>query len=399
MTHFWTLVVDVVCWVLLLPTVGFLGYVAYQKSDDRRMLVLKWIVSVPLVLMILALTHLAIPYTAIIILAPSITLGLIWTPSVATALIKPLTGAFDGGNEEVEKAKPFYFLAEGKRRKGLYQEAIAEVRKQLEQYPGDYEGYMKLASIQMEDLKNLPAAQATLNEFMELPASTPANIVATLHLLADWQLQFARDGQAACRSLQRVVDLYPDTPFAHAAAQRIARLGTANEATEARYNRKFTVVPGEKDIGLRKETAPESAVADPDALAAEYVKQLELHPLDTETREKIAILYAEQFHRLDLASDQLEQLIAVPAEPPKHVARWLNLLATLDIKHAQNLEAAERALHRIIEKFPGGAQAEMAATRLAGLQGELKAGQKSPAKMMGSYKKDLGLKPGHGSSQ
>ena len=39
------------------------------------------------------------------------------------------------------------------------------------------------------------------------------------------------------------------------------------------------------------------------------------------------------------------------------------------------------------------------ATRLAGLQGELKAGQKSPAKMMGSYKKDLGLKPGHGSSQ
>jgi tetratricopeptide (TPR) repeat protein len=134
-------------------------------------------------------------------------------------LIKPLTGTFDGGNEEAE-AKPFYFVAEGKRRKGLYEEAIAEVRKQLEQFPGDHEGYMKLASIQMEDLKDLPAAQATLNEFLGLPGRAPNEMAAALHLLADWQLQFGRDAQAAIGSLQRIVQLYPGTSFAHAAEPR-----------------------------------------------------------------------------------------------------------------------------------------------------------------------------------
>ena len=86
---------------------------------------------------------------------------------------------------------------------------------------------MKLASIQMEDLKDLAAAQATLNEFLELPDRAPNEVVGALHLLADWQLQFARDAQAAMASLQRVVQLYPDTPFAHAAEQRIAHLGSA----------------------------------------------------------------------------------------------------------------------------------------------------------------------------
>jgi tetratricopeptide (TPR) repeat protein len=395
MTHPWANAIDTVCWVLVLPVLAFLAYRSYGRSDDRGRLVLKWVISAPLVWAILVLIRSHNPYVPIFLLAPAVILGLLWAPSIGAILAGPLTGVFDGGSEEAE-AKPFYFIAEGKRQRGLYEEAIAEVRKQLEQFPGDFEGYMKLASIQMEDLKDLPAAQATLDEFLELPGRAPNEVAGTLHLLADWQLQFGRDAQAAIGSLQRIVRLYPGTPFAHAAEQRIAHLGSADETSRIRYQGKFTMAPGERDIGLRKDSAPVSAPADPHALAEEYVRQLELHPSDTDTREKLAVLYAEEFQRLDLAADQLEQLIALPAEPPKHVARWLNLLATLHIKVAQDAAAAESALHRIIERFPGGALADVAVSRLASLQSELKSSQKSPTKTLGAYEKDIGLKQSHG---
>ncbi len=398
MTHLWTNAVDVVCWVLLVPVLAYLAIRAYGRSEDRRALVRRWIISVVLLCIIGLFARIDTPFKVFLIIPPSVMLGFLWVPTVTSFLIKPVTSTFDGGTDEVDP-KPFYFTAEGKRRKGLYEEAIADVRKQLALFPGDYEGYMKLASIQMEDLKNLPAAQATLNEFLQLPDRAAGDVVAVLHLLADWQLQFGKDAQAAIGSLQRIVELFPGTPFAHAAEQRLAHLGSADETSRVRYHSKFTVAPGERDIGLRKDSAPVSAPADPDALAAEYVKQLESHPFDTETREKLAVLYAEQFQRLDLATDQLEQLIALPAEPPKHVARWLNLLATLHIKHAYNIEAAERALHRIIERFPGGALASVAVSRLASLQSELKSSQRSPTKTLGAYEKDIGLKQAHGSSQ
>ena len=234
------------------------------------------------------------------------------------------------------------------------------------------------------------------NIYYSLARTETREVIGALHLLADWQLQFGRDAQAAIGSLQRIVQLYPGTPFAHAAEQRIAHLGSADETSRVRYQGKFTMAPGKRDIGLRKDSAPVPAPADPHALAEEYVRQLELHPSDTDTREKLAVLYAEAFQRLDLAADQLEQLIGLPAEPPKHVARWLNLLATLHIQVAHDVAAAESALHRIIERFPGGALADLAVSRLASLQSELKPSQSTPTKTLGSYEKDIGLKQTHG---
>jgi outer membrane protein assembly factor BamD (BamD/ComL family) len=390
MKHLLGNVVDLLCWVLALPALVFVGYRSYVQSDDRRSLVIKWIISAPLIVILDLIIRIPNPYAPILLLFPAITLGFIWAPSLGSILVAPLTSAFDGGEEETE-AKPFYFTAEGKRRKGLYEEAIAEVRKQLEKFPGDHEGYLKLAAIQMENLKDLPAAEATLNEFLEQPDHAPNEIAGVLHLLADWQLQFGHNAKAAMASLQRIVELYPGSPFDHAAKQRIAHLGSADETNRVRHESKFAVPPRERDVGLRKESAPAAAATDPDALAAEYVKQLELHPSDTETREKIAVLYAEQFQRMDLAVNQLEQLIALPEEPPRHVARWLNLLATLQVKHSRNVAAAQNALQRIVEKFPGSALATVAAMRIASLPSELAALQKSPLKTMGAYEKNLGL--------
>jgi tetratricopeptide (TPR) repeat protein len=384
MTHLLSNVIDLLCWVLVIPAAIFVGYHSYERSADRRGLVRKWIITVPLVMLIWTLMHVkgsAALVTLLVLVPATVVLALMWTPNIIALLSQPLTGAFDGGIEEVD-AKPFYFLAEGKRRQGLYAEAIEEVRKQLELFPGDFEGYMKMATIQMESLKDLPAAEASVAEFLAAPDRAPNEMVSALQVLADWKLQFGRDTDGARESLERIVQLYPGTSFAHAAQQRIARLVTTDEAREVRERGPLEIGTRERNIGLRKEVAALAVAADPNVLAEEYGKQLESHPSDTATREKLAVLYAEQFHRIDLAAAQLEQLIALPAEPPKHVAHWLNLLATLHIKTASDADSAQNALRRIIARFPGGALAEVANRRLATLKAELKGGQSTAIKVL-----------------
>jgi tetratricopeptide (TPR) repeat protein len=380
MHHLWAIALDWICWLLVLVLGGAIGFWVYERSDDRRALVRRWIISAFLILIMIAIPIRKVPF---LIILPYLILAFLWIPSLTNLLLKPLTGAFDGGMDHDTGPKPFYFLAEGQRRKGLYQEAIVEVRKQLEIFPGDFEGFIKLASIQMEDLKDFPAAEATLNECLAEPGRTPQNVVSALHLLADWQLQHARDARGARGALERIVQLYPGTPFAHAAEQRIARLGSADETRRVREESRFQVGTRERGIGLRKEAvAVPMAPVDPNTLAEEYGKQLELHPSDTATREKLAVLYGEEFGRIDLAAVQLEQLIALPAESSKHVAHWLNLLATLHIRIANDVPAAENALRRIIGRFPEGALASVAERRLATLKGELKGSQTTVSKAL-----------------
>ena len=303
-----------------------------------------------------------------------------------------LTGGMDGGTQQVEP-QPYYSIAEAKRRNSEYEEAVRLVREQLEKFPGDFPGAMLLASIQAENLRDLPGAQATLETWMQGPASTPTGCASALTALADWQLQIAQDPAAARAALERIIAKMPDTTLAHQAAQRVAHLPTVEHLAAMHAGVAKDFPPGEKFIGLRKSlTGPANAV-NPDAVAEAYVRQLEEHPADTETREKLALLYAEHFQRLDLAVDQIEQLIQCPNESPRHIARWLNLLADLHIQHANDVPAAEAALKRIEEMFPGTGLAEGTHERLGALQRETKAGQKTQLKTLGQYEKNIGLKP------
>jgi hypothetical protein len=201
-----------------------------------------------------------------------------------------------------------------------------------------------------------------------------------------------RDAAAARATLERIVMALPGSQFAHAAEQRIAALEGTAATMDFRKHARFEVRRREPDVGLRHVPQIEPQSPDADTLAAQYVSQLESHSADTATREKLAVLYAEQFARLDLAVDQLEQLISLPDETPKHVARWLNLLATLHISIAHDEAGARMALLRIGQKFPKSALAEVAAMRLARLGSEMKAGIASTSKPLGVYEKDIGLK-------
>ena len=319
-----------------------------------------------------------------------------WAPNVGSMMSGWLTNAIDGGDVPLER-QPFYSVAETKRGAGHPQEAVALVREQLEKFPGDFHGTLLLASIQAEDLNDLPGAQLTLERWMESPAATPQGMASALTAIADWQLKYAQDPEAARLALERIVKELPNTPAAHQTAQRLAHLPTAEHLAATRTRVPVELHPGAKDLGLRQ--AGMAAVApseDPDLLAEEYVKQLERHPADTATREKLAVLYASHFHRLDLAVNQLEQLIAFPNESPRHVVHWLNMLADLQIRFGNDLAGAEATLRRILEQFPTPALAEPARVRLASLERELKGGQPAQVKTLGHYEKNLGLKKAKG---
>jgi len=324
-----------------------------------------------------------------------IILSIIWTPQIGGLLSRLLTNAMDGGNEPPEP-KPYYSVALAKRKLEKPLEAIVEIRKQLAQFPNDFEGVLLLAGVQAEDQKDLPGAEITLANFCDSPGAPDKQVAAALTRMADWQLKLAQDAGAARAALEKIIARFPDTELSLQAAQRIAHLGGAEKILLAAHDRQPKALPeGVKNIGLLPSSEfLRPAEMMPGKLAASYVKHLEQHPLDAEIREKLAILYADHYQRLDMATGELKQLIEYPNQPVRRVAHWLNLLADLQIRHGADYDTVRETLEKIIEKYPGAAVAERARTRLDRLKVELKGQKETPGVKLGVYEQNLGLKPG-----
>jgi TolA-binding protein len=329
------------------------------------------------------------------IVAGAIILSILWTPQISELLFRPLTSLFDGGNTEPE-SKPHYSMATAKRKQGKFLEAVVEIRRQLARFPNDFEGVMLLAGVQAEDLKDLASAEITLNHFCDQPHPLPKQVAAAMNHLADWQLKLAQDTEAARAALEKIITRFPDTEPAQLAAQRIGHLGGMEKILLAAHDRQAMAVPeGVQNIGLLKASDHlRPAETDPEKLAVDYVKHLEQHPLDTEIREQLAILYADHYQRLDLATSELEQLIESPKQPTKRVAHWLNLLADLQVRHGAEYDTVRRTLEKIVKRFPDWAAAEMARARLNRLKLEFKGQAQRSTVKLGVYEQNLGLKHG-----
>ena len=394
----WQNVPDIIGLVLLAVACPYAAYRCLQKSAEPLALAAKWLITAGLIVgTIMVLRIFPTPMWPVIVVIPAMTVGIMWAPSIGAMIAGAMGGGMDGGTTELE-AQPFYSIAEAKRRLNLYDEAVQLVRAELEKFPNDFPGTMLLATIQAEDMKDLPAATATLEGWMQSGAATLPGISSALTALADWHLQIAQDLPAARQALERIVQMMPDTPLAHRAMQRLAHLPTVEHLKNLHSTTTLDLRPGEKDIGLRRDFKPAAPGINPEALAESLVLQLQEHPADTQAREKLAVVYAEHFHRMDLAADQLEQLIGFPNETPKHIAQWLNLLADLHIRVGHDAAAAEAALRRILERFPNTALVDPTMARLASLLGELKAGQETQIKRLGHYEKNIGLKQTQGAA-
>ena len=381
--------------VVILGIIGWGLFRMLKRSYDPAQVLFKLAITVPLVIacFIGAIELSFLGSLVMIILGVAMTV--MWTPHIGEWLCKPLTGLYDG-SDEPPVPKPYYSVARSLRMKGKFLEAVVEIRKQLARFPNDFEGVVLLAGIQAENLQDLPGAEITLNHFCDRPGAPPKQVAAAMNHLADWQLKLTQDADSARAALERIVARFPDTELALLAAQRIAHLGGSEDILLAAHDRQPLAMPeGVKNIGLLESSKHlRPAEIDPAKLAADYVKHLEQHPLDTEVREKLAILYADHYQRLDMATGELEQLIEEPNQPSKRVAHWLNLLADLQIRHGADYDTVRGTLEKIVDRFPDLAVAEMARMRLARLKTELKGHQATPDVKLGVYEQNLGLKYG-----
>jgi tetratricopeptide (TPR) repeat protein len=387
----------------LLIILGLAGWVllrSFKRSEDPPKLIFKWILTA---IVLWFYFTVAVPslarggydaiYGLIIALISGLVMAVTWRHSFIDLVANPIASLYDGGKEEVEP-KPYYSIALSKRKLNKPLEAIVEIRKQLAQFPNDFEGVTLLANIQAEDMKDLTSAEITFNHFCDQPEAPPKQIAAAFTQLADWHLKIAQDTDSARVALEKIIARFPDTELSLAAAQRIAHLGGTEKMLLSAHDRQAVFVPeGVKSAGLRDSL--EDLIheeTDPAKLAADFVKHLEQHPHDIEAREKLAIIYARDYKRLDLATLELAQLINEPNEPAKRVAYWLNLLADLQIHGGADYDAVRATLEKIIGRFPDLPVAELARSRLNLLKLEIKGKQETPDKKLGVYEQNIGLK-------
>lgn len=317
--------------------------------------------------------------------------AILWVPAIIEKVSETIGTLFTGGGEP-PRPEPFYSPAIAMRKQGRFQEALYEVQQQLARFPNDVTGQMMMAEIQADEMKDLPAAQLTIERLVRQSGHTAPQIANAFNALADWHLK-QLNPDAARTALEQVIARLPNTEQARLAEQRIAHLATKDHLQAMHEHRPLELREGLKDIGLMKQPVtalrPEMS---PTEEAAELVKKLEQHPTDDDARERLATLYADHYQRLDLALDQFEQLVTTRNQSPKEVARWLNTMADLQVKHGVEYDTIRATLLRIVDLFPGLAVAQVAQQRIELLRLELKGKEKSQVVKLGSYEKDIGLK-------
>ena len=403
--QFWRLASGVFLLIVLLALMGWVGWILLKRSEDPARLVFKWIISLPVLgVLIFVVAPLVakggwagafggVPMAAVC----GLFLAFIWRDNLVSIVANVFGNLYDGGTTPPEP-EPFYSLAIAKRKRGHYADAIADIRGQLEKFPNDFRGQFMIAEILAENLNDLSAADLAIQRICNQKTHPRGSVVMALNALADWQIKYAQDREAARLVLERIMELFPETESSALAAQRIAHLASSQQIIAASEDRpRFVVKAGLENMGLLPEAqqfkAPEE---DFEKQVADYVRHLEIHPLDTEAREKLAVLYANHYGRLDLAADQLEQLIAHREQPQSRVVHWLNLLADLQVEHGASFETARATLQRIVDSFPETAAAYTAQSRLALIKLEYRKKEKSQTVKLGSYEQDIGLKQGRG---
>jgi hypothetical protein len=306
-----------------------------------------------------------------------IVLGILWRHEITGVFVDPIGDVIDGGKEEIE-AKPFYARTEAARMAGDIPGAIAAVRAELEKFPNDYEGRMKLAALLAEHSEDLPGALAVIEDTLVLKSLTAGQIAYALNTAADWHIKFARNPEAARGCVERITTLLAGTDAALHAQQRLANLPTPEMLAREDNHQPIAIPEFERKLGLkrRKHVAPEK----PDINAEErrLRDRLVRHPNDFVAREELARLYVEQFEFFERGLQELENLVTAPGQPKQEIVRLLHLKADWQVRFFNDVQAGRATLKRIQEMYPNSAFAERAAMAMLYLQPVSKFEKKKP---------------------
>ena len=343
----------------------------------------------------------ALLFVLLVSLPIAIFLGLAWTPTIVNTLVSPLTTALSG-DDTVAYEGPAYGQALAKRKRGQYEDAVEAVEAQLEQYPGDFDGLMLKASIQAENLDDLPAAVATIQETLEDPGKVRFNLPVALNKMADWQLTIAGDASAAKRTLETIRAALPGSQAAQLVSQRLATLDASEESEAAAedFNESYRHLVEEsaaKDDFTGPLEIPRAVEVDPlqadEAKLQTCLRRVALHPDSINNREELAALYVAHMKQPALAIQQYEHLLTLPGTTIHQKTAWLNKVADIQIKSGQTYESIRATLQLIISLNPKAAPAALAEQRIAYLRIEMLGVNKKTKKLqLGSYDEDVGLK-------
>ncbi|MFL3666457.1 MAG: tetratricopeptide repeat protein [Verrucomicrobiota bacterium] len=324
-----------------------------------------------------------------------------WTPTIANALASPLTTALSG-DDTVAYEGPAYGQAMAKRKRGQYEHAVEAVEAELEQYPGDFNGLMLKASIQAENLNDLPAAVTTIQETLEDPDKVRFNLPVALNKMADWQLTIAGDTSEAKRTLEKIRVALPGSQAAQFAAQRLASLDSSEESETAAedFNESYRHLVEEsaaKDDSTGPLEIPRAVKVDPlkadEAMLQTCLRRVALHPDSINNREELAALYLGHMKQPGLAIPQYDHLLSLPGTTIHQKTAWLNKVADIQLKSGETYESIRATLQIIISLDPKAAPARRAEQRISYLRIEMKGVNKKSKKLqLGTYDEDVGLK-------
>jgi len=260
------------------------------------------------------------------------------------------------------KRMTFYSAAIARMKMGKFDEAEAEILRQLEECHDDFEGWLMLAELYAVHFHDLDTADQTIRDLCVQPDLNPGQVYTALTRLADWHLTLGDDPIAARTALEIVCKAYPGTHLGRLAQVKLSNLPRSRaELLERRQGRRLRLPSLRDDLETdHSETSRVEAAA----AANECVNRLKSDPDDVATREKLARLFAEQLGRADMGIEQTKLLLEMPNQPDSKIAEWLAQIAAWQIKYQRNLEAGRETLRRIIAEYPQSTQAFAAQRRM-----------------------------------
>jgi tetratricopeptide (TPR) repeat protein len=260
------------------------------------------------------------------------------------------------------KTTTFYSAAIARMKMGKFEEAEAEILKQLEDCENDFDGWMMLAELYAVHFHDLDTADQTIRDLCLQPDLNPGQVYTALTRLADWHLKLGDDPIAARTALEIVCKAYAGTHLGRLAEARLSQVPRSRaDLLERRQGRKIRLPSLRDDL---ESSEPESSRVEAAAAANDCVNRLKSDPDDVATREKLARLFAEQLGRADMGIEQTKLLLEMPNQPDSKIVEWLAQIAAWQIKYQRNTEAGREILQRIIAEYPQSPQAFAAQRRM-----------------------------------
>ena len=391
--------------VLLIPLLYFIWKQIKNPNNDPVKVIVRWVITLMAVFFVFygpaqSGGGIGLIFVLLLMIPCLVLIGLMWAPAIGNWVASPITNAMTGDSRESYN-KPEYGIAIARRKRGRYVEAIEAIDVQLAKYPGNLDGLMLKATIEAENLGDLSAAAATIQETLSDQGQLNYRLPVALNKMAEWQLTIAGDSDAARRTLQQIRTALPNSQAAQLAAQRLASLDSSEESESAvvDFNESYQKLVEEsaqkddftsplelpKAIELNQQQVHEKAFQT-------CLSRVETHPDSINNREELAALYLGEGKEPAMALKQYEYLLALPGTTIHQKTAWLNKIADIQLKSGESYETIRATLEQIIALDPRAAPAARAQQRISYLPIELRsANRKTKRLKLGSYDDELGL--------